>query len=575
MSAQTEYKVWLNAPELSEEERRELASIQDDAKEIEDRFFAPLAFGTGGLRGIMGVGLNRMNVHVVRHATQALANLILHEGPEAARRGVAIAYDCRNHADEFAREAAAVLAANGIHVRLFDALRPTPELSFAVREYGCIAGINVTASHNPKQYNGYKAYWSDGAQLPPVHADVVSREMGKIDIFRGVLTMPFDEALGDGRIEMLGEETDRAFLACVLSQSVAGDAVRTMADRFKLVYTPFHGAGCRLVPEALKQLGFKHILCEPSQMIIDGDFPTVASPNPENKEGFALAIDLARQHDVDLIIGTDPDADRVGIVVRDRAGDFVTMTGNQVGVLLTDYLIKARETLGTMPSNPALITTIVSTPMAGAVAEKHGVAVFETFTGFKFIAEAIGEMEKNHSHHYLLGYEESYGYLVGDHARDKDAVVASMLIAEMAAWYAQKGMTLFDVMQSLYEEYGYYRESTLNLVMPGVDGLMKMQALMASLRSDPPLSMAEIPVTAIRDYLKGERMDLTRNSIEHLSLKGSDVLCFERADGTRVVVRPSGTEPKVKIYILTKAPTSEAADRAVAELERWAQTLTN
>ncbi len=574
MTAQQEYLLWLNSQALSDEEREELKSCQHDPKEIEDRFFAPLAFGTGGLRGIMGVGLNRMNVHVVRHATQALANLILHEGRNAAERGVAVAYDCRHNSESFAREASSVLAANGIAVRIFDGLRPTPELSFAVREYNCVAGINITASHNPKQYNGYKAYWSDGAQLPPEHADVVSREMKKIDIFKGISTVRFDEAVGDGRIHFMGSDTDNAFLACVLSQSVAASSVAAVADRFKLVYTPFHGAGYRLVPEVLKRLGFKHVLCVPDQMRIDGDFPTVSSPNPENPEGFALAIALAKQNDVDLIIGTDPDSDRVGIVVRNSAGAYVTLTGNQVGVLLTDYLIRARLAAGTMPPHPAIITTIVSTQMAHAVARAHGVDVFETFTGFKFIAEQIGTLEKSGSHRFLIGYEESYGYLVGDHTRDKDAVAASMLIAEMAAWYAEQCMTLFDAMEALYTQYGYYREHTLNLVMPGIDGLMRQRALMETLHKNPPAAVAGTPVVAVIDYLVGERLDLASKATARVSLKGSDVLCFELSDGTRVLVRPSGTEPKIKVYILTKGETPQAADEAVSRYAQWANQLT-
>lgn len=573
MAVQTEYERWLASPVLTEDERIELVAVRDDPKAIEDMFFAPLAFGTAGLRGVMGPGLNRMNPYVVRQTTQALAALILREGAAEAERGVAIAYDCRHHAEEYAREAACVLAGNGIPVYLFDALRPTPELSFAIRRYGLIAGINITASHNPKEYNGYKVYWKDGAQMPPEHAGQVAAEMGRIDIFTGAKTLSFEAGMAAGLIRTLGDETDEEFLAQVLAQSSARDAVAAVADRFPVVYTPFHGAGWRLVPEALARLGFTKILCEPAQMERDGDFPTVASPNPENKEGFAQAIELARQNGAELIIGTDPDADRVGIVLRDGTGDYVTLSGNQVGVLLTDYLLRARKAAGTLPARPAVVTTIVSTPMARAVAERHGAAVYETFTGFRFIAEVIGRLERAGEAQFLLGFEESYGYLAGDYARDKDAVTAAMLIAEMAAWHAEQGRTLYDAMQALYATYGHYREVTLNLVMPGVDGLAHMKALMADLRREPPVALGGLPVVAVRDYLAGTRADGLTGRTESMSLKGSDVLSFELADGTRVLARPSGTEPKIKIYLLTRGETPAEAERTVEALSNWAEAL--
>ncbi len=563
--------LWLSSPAVSEEDKAELRSLSE--KEIEDRFFAPLEFGTAGLRGVMGPGLRRMNVHVVRHTTQALANLVHKEGRDACRAGVAIAYDCRHKSAEFAREAACVLAANGVSVRLFDELRPTPELSFAIREYGCTAGINITASHNPKEYNGYKVYWADGAQLPPEHAAVMAHEMEKMDFFKSILTMSYDEAVAGGRIVLMGEETDRAFLSCVLCQSVDPEAVAQAAPRFKIVYTPFHGAGYRLVPQALSKLGFRHILCEPEQMKLDGDFPTVASPNPENKEGFARAIELARQNDVDLIIGTDPDADRVGVVVRDRTGEYVTLSGNQMGVLLLDYLIRARRRRGTMPQNPAAIKTIVTTEMVRAVGKAHGVAVFDTFTGFKFMAELIARFEREKSHHYLLAFEESYGYLAGDHARDKDAVTASVLIAEMAAWYFLQGKSLFDAMQELYATYGHFREATLNIVMPGLSGLTRMKELMNSLRENPPRDISGTKALFLRDYLRGERYDLFSPAIEALPLRGSDVLSFEMADGTVIVVRPSGTEPKIKVYVLARGDSAADCDAKVSDYASWAGGL--
>lgn len=557
MSYLAEYQKWCASDVLSEEERAELLAIKDDEKEIESRFFAPLAFGTAGLRGVLGMGINRMNVYTVRQATQGIADMIAKQGKAAMKRGVAVCMDCRIMSDVFAREAACVLAGNGIQVYLFESLRPTPELSFAIRSLECIAGINITASHNPKEYNGYKVYWEDGAQLPPVHADVAAQAILETDIFTGAKHMDFDTAVKKEKIILMGEEVDEAFLHHVLGESIRPDLVAQAADDLKIVYTPFHGTGHQLVPEALRRLGLKHILCVPEQMVIDGAFPTVKSPNPENPEGFALAIELAKREGSSLIIGTDPDADRVGIVVRNRAGDYVTMSGNQVGVLLLDYIIQARREAGTMPEKPAALKTIVTTEMVRAVCEKNGVALFETFTGFKFLAEQIKEFEDQGTYRYLLAYEESYGYLVGDFCRDKDAVTASMLIAEMAAYYHTKGMTLYEAMESLYETYGYYGEHTENLVMPGVDGLKKMQELMAGLRSDPPAEIAGKRVVAVRDYLSGELKKTENPSIQKLGMSGSNVLYFELEDGTSFIIRPSGTEPKVKVYVLLKAASRE------------------
>ncbi len=574
MEYMTEYERWLASPQISEEERAELRAIQGDPEQIKARFFAPLTFGTAGLRGVMGPGLNRMNLHVLRQTTQALANLVVSEGRAAAEGGVAVCYDSRHRSEEFAREAACVLAANGIAVKLFDALRPTPELSFAIREYGCTAGINITASHNPKEYNGYKVYWSDGAQLPPDHADRVAHEMEKTDIFLGVLTMPFEEALSAGRITMLGQQTDRLFLDMVLCQSVAQDAVRQVSDTFKLVYTPFHGAGHALVPAALKRLGFKYVVCVPEQMELDGDFPTVQSPNPEDKAGFTLAIDLARACGATLIIGTDPDADRVGIVLRDDHGDYVTLSGNQVGVLLLDYLIRAHLQKGTLPARPAALKSVVTTEMARVVAEAHGVPMFDTFTGFKFLAERIGRLEAE-GVRYILAYEESYGYLVGDYARDKDAVTASMLIAEMAAWYATQKMTLYDAMQTLYERHGHFAERTLNLVMPGLEGMAKMQALMDTLRADPPREIAGTRLIAVRDYLSGSRHDLRTGQAQPLDLAGSNVLYWELEDKTSFIVRPSGTEPKVKIYLMAQGASKDACAQKLEAYATFAERFKN
>jgi phosphoglucomutase len=568
-----EYQKWLASPALTPEEKKELLGLVGKDKQIEDRFYAPLEFGTGGLRGTMGPGLHRMNAHTVRHTTQALANLVKSEGEAAMRAGVAVCCDCRHRSDEFAREAAQVLAGNGIHVKLFAEMRPTPELSFAVREYGCTAGVNITASHNPKEYNGYKVYWSDGAQLPPQHADVVSAEMEKIDIFTGVQSLPYEEALEQGLITLLGAETDKLFLDMALCQSVDQAAVAAVADTFKVVFTPFHGAGRLLVPEALKRLGLRHVLPVEAQMVPDGSFPTVKSPNPEEKAGFKLAIELARQNDVDLIIGTDPDADRVGIIVRDAAGEYVPLTGNQTGVLLLDYLIRARRARKSLPKNAAAIKTIVTTEMARRVAEQNGVACFDTFTGFKFIAEKIKQFEDSGSHKYILGFEESYGYLAGDHARDKDAVTAAMLIAEMACWYAGRNLTLYAAMEELYKTYGYFGERTLNLTMPGLQGLEKMRALMEKLRNDPPNSISGTPVLAVRDYLRGERIEPKTLKIERMELKGSNVLCYELQDGTRFVVRPSGTEPKVKVYVLASGKDRADVDYKIDVYGHYAEGL--
>ena len=387
MSYREIYETWLGSPVLSSAEKAELTAIAGDEKEIESRFFGPLEFGTAGLRGIMGVGLNRMNVHVIRHATQAFAEVVLAEGPQAAAQGVAICFDCRNHSQEFARAAACVMVGNGIPVRLFESLRPTPELSFAIREYGCIAGINVTASHNPKEYNGYKVYWADGAQLPPNHAAAIAARMAAIDVFTGPRSADYDQAVAEGKITLMGAETDEKFLAQVMGQVNDRAAVERVADTFKMVYTPFHGTGYKLIPEVLRRLGVKHLYCVPEQMVIDGSFPTVVSPNPENPEGFYLAVDLAKKEGADFILGSDPDADRVGIMVRDRNGEFVTISGNQTGVLMLDYLIGAKKRAGTLPANAVALKTIVTTEMARAVAERNGVSCYDTFTGFKFMAE--------------------------------------------------------------------------------------------------------------------------------------------------------------------------------------------
>ena len=573
MSYRENYEKWLHSPALSAAEKAELESIQGDEKEIESRFFDQLSFGTAGLRGTMGVGLYRMNVHVVRHATQAFAQVILEEGAEAAARGVAVCFDCRNNSDVFAREAACVMAANGIPARLFESLRPTPELSFAVREYHCIAGINVTASHNPKEYNGYKVYWEDGAQLPPKHADQVAKKMKELDVFDCVKTMDYDEAVSKGLITLMGEETDEKFLANVMEQVNDKAVVEKMADTFTMVYTPFHGTGYKLIPEALKRLGMKHVICVPEQMVIDGNFPTVVSPNPENPEGFYLAVDLAKKNNADFILGSDPDADRVGIMVRTKDDDFVVISGNQTGVLLLDYLIGAKRRTGKMPEKPVALKTIVTTEMARKVAEVNGLQCYDTFTGFKFLAEKKDKLENSGEGKVIFSYEESYGYMLGDYVRDKDAVSASVELSEMAAWYASQGMTLYDALQALFEKYGYYGEKTMNLVMPGLDGLKKMADLMANLRQNPPTEIAGVAVNQQKDYQDGSVVNVADGTKETMELSGSNVLRYEMADGTSLIVRPSGTEPKVKVYILANGESKADCDEKVARYAAWAEGL--
>ena len=573
MDFMKEYQKWLDSDVLTGEEKAELKAIANDPKEIESRFYGPLEFGTAGLRGTMAVGLHHMNIHVVRHTTQAFANVICAEGEKAKERGVAICMDCRLNGMDYSKGAAEVFAANGIKVRIFESLRPTPELSFAVRYYGCQAGINVTASHNPKEYNGYKVYWEDGAQLPPHHASAIAKELEKIDIFTGIQSMPYDEAMKAGMITVMGEETDEAFLKEVMAMVTDPDVIPKVADTFKLVYTPFHGCGHKLVPEALKRAGIKHLLCEPEQMKIDGNFPTVASPNPENPEGFYLAVELAKKNDVAFILGTDPDSDRVGIMIRDKDGTYKVMTGNQTGVVLLDYMLGALQRTGKLPANAVALKTIVTTEMAKAVAESYGAKCFDTFTGFKFIAEKKNALESTGEGKVLLSYEESYGYMAGDYVRDKDAVTASLLLTEMAAYYADKGMTVLEALQALYNKHGWYGEKTHNLVMPGLDGLADMAKLMKSLRETPPAEISGVKVVQFKDYADGSVTDCATAAKSSMELSGSNVLRFEMADGTSVIVRPSGTEPKVKVYVLTKGADAAERDANLKKYGDWVATL--
>ena len=573
MSYQAQYERWLHSPALSQPEKDELAALSHNAGEIEDRFFSLLQFGTAGLRGVMGVGLRRMNVHVIRHATQAFANVILAEGKDFAAQGVAICYDCRVHSQEFAQAAAGVMAANGIPVRLFEAMRPTPELSFAVREYGCAAGLNVTASHNPPEYNGYKVYWSDGAQLPPQHAAAIAAQMEQLDVFDDIQSLAYETALNKGLITLMGKETDDKFLAHVLAQINDKASVAKVADTFTMVYTPFHGTGYQQIPYVLGELGIRHLHCVPEQMVIDGTFPTVKSPNPETPESFALALDLAKKVNADLILGSDPDADRVAIQVKDKTGQYVQISGNQTGVLLLDYLIGAKKRAETLPADAVALKSLVTTDMARVVAEANGVKSYNTFTGFKFMAEKKNQLEAAGQGHVIFSYEESIGYMIGDYVRDKDAVTASLLLTEMTAWYAAQGMTLLDALDALYAKYGYYGEKTLNLVMPGLEGMALMANLMAKLRQTPPAEIAGTTVLRQKDYQDGTERDTASGAVSPMALVGSNVLAYDLADETTIVVRPSGTEPKIKVYVLAKGKDSTDSQEKVAKYAAWAETL--
>ena len=573
MSYQEQYERWLHSAALSQLEKDELTALSNNAGEIEDRFFSLLQFGTAGLRGVMGVGLRRMNVHVIRHATQAFANVILAEGKDFAAQGIAICYDCRVHSQEFARAAAEVMAGNGIPVRLFESMRPTPELSFAVREYGCAAGLNVTASHNPPEYNGYKVYWSDGAQLPPQHADAIAAQMEKLDVFDDIQSLNYETALDKGLITLMGKETDDKFLANVLAQINDKASVAKVADTFTMVYTPFHGTGYQQIPYVLGELGIQHLHCVPEQMVIDGTFPTVKSPNPENPESFALALALAKQVSADLILGSDPDADRVAIQVKDKNGQYVQISGNQTGVLLLNYLIGARKRAGTLPADAVALKSLVTTDMARVVAEANGVKLYNTFTGFKFMAEKKNQLEEAGQGHVIFSYEESIGYMIGDYVRDKDAITASLLLTEMTAWYAAQGMTLLDALDALYAKYGYYGEKTLNLVMPGLEGMVLMANLMAKLRQNPPSEIAGTTVLRQKDYQDSTERDTASGAVSQMELVGSNVLAYDLADETTIVVRPSGTEPKIKVYLLAKGRDSVDSQEKVAKYTAWAETL--
>lgn len=560
------YNEWKNFEAMDAELKSQLDSIEGNDKEIEDRFHKSLDFGTAGLRGILGAGTNRMNIYTVGQATQGLAEYIKKNGEKD--KGVVIAYDSRIMSPEFALEAAKILCANGIKVYLFDSLRPTPELSFCVRHLGCTAGIVITASHNPAKYNGYKVYGEDGAQMAIEAADAVTEEIRSIDMLRGIKKMDEKEALSCGLLTYIGEEVDREYLNCVFSRRVNPNAVRDVADDFTVVYTPFHGSGNILVRRILDMCGLKNLIVVKEQELPDGNFPTVKSPNPEDKEGFNIAIELAKKNNTDLIIGTDPDSDRVGIVVRNSEGEYVTFTGNQVGALLTDYILSQHKEEGTMPENPVVIKSVVSTEMIRPIAEFYGVEMVEVLTGFKFIGEKIKEYEKDNSHSYVFGFEESYGYLSGTYARDKDAVVASMLIVEMAAWYKKQNMTLFDAMDAMYKKYGYFIEKGISIVEEGVEGPARIAAMIDKIRNNCPSELGGLSVDAVRDYTVGliKYADGTEKSTNQPK---NNMLYLELAQRSGwIAIRPSGTEPKLKLYFGYSNKDKAVAENTIAELMR-------
>ena len=558
-SYRAEYDRWLSSGLLDETQKDEMMSIRENEDVLKLRFGMEMDFGTAGLRSTMNMGPGCMNVFTVAQTTQAIAELIRSEG--ATSRGVAIAYDSRNNSALFSATAAEVLAGNGIPVYLFDGIRPTPELSFAVRELGCIAGINITASHNPKEYNGYKAYWEDGAQISPEQAKAVSDARRKIDVLTGAKRMPLNDAVRGGIVTMLGEDFDEKYLAAVLATAIDPAGVAAIADTLKIVYTPLHGAGYRLVPEILRRLGLKHVYTVPEQMVLDGNFPTVKKPNPEYPDVFALGIAIADRVGSDLVVATDPDSDRIGVMARTKTGAFQTITGNQMGALLLDYIIKARRANGTLTADDYAVKSIVSTDMAYRIAAVQGVKLYDVLTGFKFIGEVIKNYERAEKPgRFLLGFEESYGYLTGSYARDKDAVGAALMICEMTAYYSKQGLTLCDALEELYKTYGYYREGMTDIYMEGLDGIERRKRVMATLRQDPPKTIGGHKVASVGDFAARTYTDLATGEKTDSGLPASDVLVYILDDGDKVIVRPSGTEPKIKIYFLTHAADAVEAE---------------
>ncbi len=564
MDSASKLKFWLESDYFDKETKNELLGLKDNEKEIEDRFYKNLEFGTGGLRGIIGAGTNRMNIYTVRVASQGLADYIKETGTQD--RGIVIAYDSRFMSPEFSLEAAKVFCANGIKTYLFDALRPVPELSFSVRYLKAAAGVVVTASHNPKQYNGYKVYGEDGGQLPLEAANTVINYINKIEDITTVKTISKEEAIEKGLLNIIGSEIDDAYNENLKKLCINKDAVEKVADTFKIVYTPLHGTGNKPVRRILKEIGFKNVLVVKEQELPDSEFSTVKSPNPEERSAFEIAIKLATENNVDLIIGTDPDSDRVGVVVRKNDGQYEVLTGNQTGCLLMEYMLSALKENGKLPTNGFVVKTIVTTELTRAIAEHYDVELVEVLTGFKFIGEQIKLRDEEGDQKYLFGFEESYGYLAGTNVRDKDAVVAAMLIAEMAAYYKLKGMSLYDALISLFEKYGYYLEGINSFTLEGKDGLTKIKDAMKSMRDTKYSSFGDFKIKAIRDYQNGVRTAIADGTVEELTLPESDVLYFETVDGSWFCVRPSGTEPKIKIYYGVSEKTLELAKQKLQNL---------
>ena len=555
-----EFKRWLESKELTESEKSELMLIADNDEIKELRFSSAMDFGTAGLRSTMYMGIGNMNRFTVAQTTRGISALI--KAANGEKRGVAIAYDSRNNSELFARVSACVLAGAGIRSYIFDGIRPTPELSFAVRELNTMAGINITASHNPKEYNGYKAYWEDGAQISPAQAKIVSAEREKFDVLDTSGIADFDEAVKSGMISILDESFDEKYIDAVLKTAIYPDAVRDVADELKVVYTPLHGAGYKLVPEVFGRIGLKHLYTVDKQMQPDGNFPTVAKPNPEYAAVFELGIEIANNVGSDIVIATDPDSDRVGVMTRCKSGEFITITGNQMGALLLDYVIRQRRAQGKLPRNAYCVKSIVSTDMAYGIAQKQGIKLHDVLTGFKFIGEVIKNYEaRGEEDGFLLGFEESYGYLFGAYARDKDAVGAAMMILEMTAFYKKSGMTLSDALDALYREYGVYGERMIDIYMEGLDGIAKRRTVMSRLRENPPLEIGGYKVLSIGDYLSGEITHLADGKTAPTGQPVSDVLYYTLESGDKIIVRPSGTEPKIKIYVLLNAPDKETLDK--------------
>ena len=565
MSYQETFKFWLEDSYFDDATKQELLAIRNDEKEVEDRFYRDLEFGTGGLRGVIGAGTNRMNIYTVRKATQGLANYILKKGGK--EKGIAIAYDSRLMSPEFADEAALCMAANGIKAYVFDALRPTPELSFALRKLGCISGIVVTASHNPPEYNGYKVYWEDGAQVTAPKDKEIIGEVNAVTDYHDVKTMDKEEAKKAGLYIVIGKEIDDAYMEELKKQIIHPEVIKEMADDIRIVYTPFHGTGNVPVRRILSELGFRNVYVVPEQELPDPKFTTLEYPNPEDPKAFALALKLAKEKDADIVLATDPDADRLGIYAKDmKTGEYVSFTGNMSGMLIAEYILRERTATKTMPENPALVTTIVTTNMAKAISDDYHVKCIEVLTGFKYIGEQIKWFEESGSNNYVFGLEESYGCLAGTHARDKDAVVAVMCLCEAAAWCKKNGITLWDQMLKLYEKYGYYKESQYAITLKGIDGSRQIAEIMDQLRSNPPKEFGDLKVTSLRDYKSGKTKDMETGAETATGLPESNVLYFDLTNDSWCCARPSGTEPKIKFYMGVKGTDLADAEAKVEAL---------